>query len=219
MIKLSLYDRLDAAQGTDKAALIWDMPKRSALSVRGYAYLLNILDSEEDVLMRFVAARAIYRADYQKAPDLVASVFLEIIRDAKPLAKDYKDISLGGDAIDEISRGLTVIGVATNRASEIVSVFLEVLDKYSGYNASVMAHALLSLAFRGEINRGGVSFEQLSQGISFQQLNTYQQEVLRRIATSTRAWRYNGNMAETMAYFSLSTSKEDFMQFCGAHQA
>ncbi len=219
MTKLSFYDRLDAAQGKDKAALLWEMPKRSTLSVRGYAYLLNILHSEEDVLMRFVAARAIYRADSQKAPDLVASVFLEIIKDAKPLAKDYKDISLGWDAVDEMSRGLTVIGVATNRAAEIVPVFLEVLDKYSGYNASVMAHSLLSLAFRGEINRGSVHFEQMSQGVSFEQLNTDQQEVLRRIATSTRAWRYNGNMAETMAYFSLPTSREDFMHFCGIHQA
>lgn len=217
MTKTSLYDRLDAAQGKDKAELIWEMPKRSVLSVEGYAYLLDILHSEENRLIKFVAARTIYHADSQRAPNLVEAVFLDVLKDAKSLAKDYKDIAPGWDAVDEATIGLTVIGVATNRTVEIVPVLLEVLDKYSGYNASVMAHALLSLAFRGEINRGGVNFEKLSQGISFQQFNTHQQEILKTIAVSSRAWRYGGNMAETMAYFSLPTSKDDFKQFCGIH--
>ena len=193
--------------------MILSLPKRSILSSDGYDCLLKILHSEEDILVKFVAARSLAEANSQRSAEVIIPIFLQAIEEAEPLVNAYKEIAVSGcDAIDEICINLSVIG--KNQASNIIPVLVTVLDKYRSYHASMIAHALLCLVFKGDLSHGGVSFQQLNASINFQQLNVEQQKVLQSIAASTKAWRYNMNMAETMSYFNLPNSKEAFMKFC-----
>ncbi len=206
--------QLDTCQGEDKASLILGLTKRTVLSSAGYDYLMKVLHSDEDELVRFAAAVSLSYANPQRSSEAVIPIFLEAIKDAKPLVKAYKAVSVSGyNAVDEICVVLSIVG--KDQASYIVPILLEALDKYRSYNSAMVAHALLVLVFKGDVNHDGIDFQQLSEGITFQQLNVEQQKVLRQIATSEKTWRYNMNMAETMDYFKLPTSREALMRFCG----
>lgn len=132
-------------------------------------------------------------------------VFLQLIIDAKPLILAYKPIAVSGyDALDEICMDLSVVG--KKHSTLICPVLLQALDKYRSFHAAMIAHALLALIFNGT---------SVVEGTPFQEFTVEQQEVLQGIATSTRAWRYNMNIAETMMHFGLPTSREEFNRFCG----
>jgi len=135
----------------------------------------------------------------------VVLVFLQLIIDAKPLILAYKPIAVSGyDALDEICMDLSVVG--KKHSTLICPVLLQALDKYRSFHAAMIAHALLALIFNGT---------SVVEGTPFQEFTVEQQEVLQGIATSTRAWRYNMNIAETMMHFGLPTSREEFNRFCG----
>ena len=195
-------------QGLDddraKAEMILALPKWSVLASANFQCLLTLLRSEIDPLLQFAAARTLARADGVGTADHVVPVFLRLIRHAKPLVQVYKPIATRGyDAVDEISICLCLVG--SQQASTILLVLLNVLDSYTGFNAAMIAHALLCLALNNTPKAPGTTFGCLT---------SEQQQVLLRIGTSTRAWRYAGNMAETLAFYGFPSTKEALDEFC-----
>ena len=187
-----------------KAEMILALPKRSVLASANSQCLLTLLRPETDPLLQFATARTLSRADGVGAADHVVPVLLRLVRDAKPLVQVYKLIATRGyDAVDEISICLCLVG--SQQAPNILPVLLDVLDGYTGFNAAMIAHTLLCLAFDNTPQAPGTTFGDLT---------SEQQQVLLRIGTSTRAWRYAGNMAETLAFYGLPNTKEALDEFC-----
>lgn len=200
----SLCQRLEGSSNDEaRAELILKLPRRSVLTPSNYECLLDKLRAEADPLVQFATARTLARADGARVAEHVVPVFLRLLADARPLVQAYKPIAeRGNDAIDEIAICLCLVG--KDQAPAIMPVLHDVLDRYTGFNATMMAHALLWLALSGRPK---------PEGISFQQMTSEQQQALKWIAASTRAWRFV-NIAESLTFFGLPTTREALRQFC-----
>ena len=205
-MKQTLCQRLNGLTNDQaKAEAILSLPKRSIVAPRNRECLLTMLASESK-LIQFVTARALARTDAVGTSEQVLPVLLSLLIDAKPVVQAYKPIEVRGyDAISEMAISLCFAG--KEQPSRVLPVLLDVLDQYSGFNAAMLAHALLWFAFEGSA---------VPKNICFQQMALKQQQVLLRIASSTRAWRYGGNLAESLTFFGLPTIREALQQFCGA---
>lgn len=200
----SLRQRLEGVSNdTARAELILNLPKRSVLAPSNHECLLDILRSEANPLIQFAIARTLARADGARVAEHVVPVFLRLLADVKPLVQAYKPIATRGyDAADEIAICLCLVG--KDQAPTILPVLDDVLDRYTGFNATMLAHALLWLALSGRPK---------PEGLSFQQMTSEQQQALKWIAASTRAWRFV-NIAESLTFFGLPTTREALRQFC-----
>ncbi len=199
-------EHLDAVQdAAAKAAIILRFNSRSVRVPAMYERLTSIVASQDELLVKFAAAYALAHAALDAASALVVPIFLTILQDAKPLVAAYKPIALRGyDALDEVCICLCLTGKAHEK--KIIPALQEALDKYTGHNAIMMAHAILFLALQGE---------PVPAGKAFGALNPHQQEGLRAIVRSRRAWRYSGNLAESLGHFGLPQTRELLSEFIG----
>lgn len=204
-MKPSLCEILPSVTSPSSAAkIILGLQKTDILKRGNYACLQEIVEAEGPNLIRFVAARALTQADPEKAPSAVVSVFLEVLENAKPIVESYKPLAVRGyDALDEVCISLCLLGQTYK--DEIITHLIPVLDKYTGFNSSMMAHTLLYFAFNDK-------FEGVKAG--FSSLSATQQNILLKILNSRRCWRYAGNMSESLYHFGLPENREALRDYC-----
>jgi len=95
-MKESLSEILaSTADPQSKAKFILTMPKSSVLKTENLLELQNLLETDDQILVKFVAAQALAHAKPEISTSSVIDVFLEVLNDAKPIVNSYKLVAIG----------------------------------------------------------------------------------------------------------------------------
>lgn len=175
---------------TAKGSLILNLPKEVSRQPSIHALLMKTVKEGQHPIVRLAAAKRLTIDFQQETPPEAVAVLIDALSYSKPLAEAYKELAAKlNDAAGDAADCLCLAG--KKYLYQTLPVLLEALDKTNSAAALKVAHALLYLTFE-------------RQNTPPERKRTPEQEaVLQAVAGSRRAWRYNGNMAEILRFFSL----------------
>ena len=161
------------------------------------------LDPSHGRLVRVAAALSLVQIAGARSPNAAVGQLLEAIGDAQAIDRDYLRLpwSNGESVVSAASATLCRLG--TESAQTMVPGVLDALDRLRKRDTAsiTIVGAILSLVFDAR-----------KEPCESAELSEFQRTVLRRLASSDRAWDW-GNVLQTFQQFGLPTSKAKMAEF------
>lgn len=191
----------NAANTVDKINIILGISSETVLESEVKRFLEDNLASTEPAI-RFATARALSRVYKDSSPNEAFDILLTALKHPEPIKDIYEKSTMkASDTINDACMALCFF--KNTRRDIIVGVLIEYIGKYSRWNSTNMAHALLYMTFD----------HRPTHQLHPNEVTREQKEVLNLLVSTNRVWRYTANIAESLEQFGLPGDRNQLIQF------